>query len=60
MISTKKVIEIHSVLMKLILLENGTDIDANEDEKYQFVLSIANGVLRFDGICNWIIKNIKK
>ncbi len=42
------------VLMRLLLMENGIDIQATEDEKYNFVISIAQGNLKFDQIVNWI------
>jgi len=45
------------VTMRLLLLEAGLDIKATEDEKYEFVISIAKGELKFEGICDWIIRN---
>ncbi|MBK7871823.1 MAG: type II toxin-antitoxin system death-on-curing family toxin [Saprospiraceae bacterium] len=48
------------VLMRLILMENGLDIEANEESKYQFVISIASGQLDFDAIKEWIHKNLKR
>jgi death-on-curing protein len=47
------------VAMRLILLESGMDINATEDEKYDFVIAIAKSELKFQGICNWIEKNKK-
>lgn len=47
------------VAMRLLLLEAGLDIDANENEKYNFVIDIAKGELRFSEICIWINKNLK-
>ena len=47
------------VAMRLTLLEEGLDIDAVEDEKYDFVVAIAKGELKFTGICNWINNNLK-
>lgn len=47
------------VAMRLLLMDAGFDINAQEDEKYNFVLSIAKGILKFPEICNWIRKNIK-
>ncbi len=44
------------VAMRLLLLEAGLNIKATEDEKYEFVLSIAKGELEFSGICSWIRK----
>ena len=42
------------VLMRLILLNYGFDILANQDDKYKMVISASKGDLRFDGIKNWI------
>jgi death-on-curing protein len=47
------------VLMRLFLLKNGKDINATEDEKYEFVISIASGQLDFDAIKSWIERKIK-
>ena len=41
-------------LMRLILLNEGLDIKATEDEKYDFVINIAEGKSTFDDIKNWI------
>ena len=46
--------------MRLHLLDNGLDIDASEDDKYDFVMSIAYGRIDFDQIKQWIEKKIKK
>lgn len=42
------------VLMRLILLENGFDITANQDEKYEMVIAASKGEIRFDEIRKWI------
>jgi len=42
------------VAMRLTLLEYGLDINATQTEKYEFVISIAKGDLKFEGICSWI------
>jgi len=42
------------VAMRLLLLDYDLDIIATEDEKYEFVISIATGDLKFPDICNWI------
>ena len=47
------------VAMRLTLLEEGLDIDAGEEKKYDFVMAIAKGELKFSGICNWINNNLK-
>lgn len=45
------------VAMRLILLDDGFDIQATADEKYDFVLSIATGVFKFPEIISWILSN---
>jgi death-on-curing protein len=47
------------VLMRLILLERGYDIEAKQDEKYEMVISASTGTMRFDEIRNWIQSHIK-
>lgn len=42
------------VLMRLTLLNANLDIDANEDDKFKFVLLAAEGKLNFDQIINWV------
>ena len=42
------------VSMRLTLLESGKDISATENEKYDFVIGIASGILKFDQIVEWI------
>jgi len=43
--------------MRLLLLESGLDISATENEKFEFVLAIAKGELKFSGICDWLLRN---
>ena len=47
------------VLMRLILLENGVDILASQQEKYKFVIAASQGKCRFEEIKNWIQSNLK-
>lgn len=42
------------ILMRLILLKNGKDIIATQEEKYDFVIKIAEGKLDYDEIKSWI------
>ena len=42
------------VLMRLVLLNSGIDIQASEDEKYEFVINIASGQMKKDAILKWI------
>jgi len=48
------------VAMRLLLLEADLDIIANEADKYDFVIGVARGELKFKEICNWIEKNKKR
>jgi death-on-curing protein len=48
------------VLMKLILMDNGLDIIADQDEKYDMVISSSKGEMRFDDIKNWIQARLEK
>lgn len=42
------------VLMRLLLLDYGFDIQATENEKYKFVIGIASGQLKAEAITNWV------
>lgn len=42
------------VLMRLVLMNFGKDIQATQDEKYDFVIAVASGQLDFQEIANWI------
>ena len=42
------------VLMRYFLLENNLDIKASQQEKYGFVIKIAQGQLSFDQIHSWL------
>jgi death-on-curing protein len=48
------------IAMRLLLLEESLDIKATEDEKYDFVIDIAKGNLKFPEICQWIKNKIKQ
>ena len=48
------------VLMRMILMEYGLDITANQKDKYDFVISIASGDLNHDQIKEWIKDHIIK
>ncbi len=47
------------VLMRLILINDGYDIAASQDEKYQMVISASKGEARFDDIKIWIEAHLK-
>ena len=49
-------------LVRLFLISNGLDINASQDEKYNFIVSTASGKKDFDSIAEWLtshtVKNI--
>jgi death-on-curing protein len=47
------------VLMRLLLMEFGFDIIATEEEKYDFVIKIAEGKYHLTEIIDWIIDKIR-
>jgi len=47
------------VLMRLFLMSKGFDIEATQDEKYNFVISIASGNLKFDEIVQGLKNHIR-
>lgn len=42
------------VLARLILLENGLDITANQLEKYEFIIEISKGEMKYESIVKWL------
>lgn len=48
------------VVMRLMLMEDDLDIQATEDEKYDFVIKIADGRLDFEQIKLWIEEKLVK
>ena len=48
------------VMMRLVLLEYGFDIEASKEEKYKFVISVASGQVQFPEILNWINSHLKR
>ena len=48
------------VLMRLLLIQNGFDINASQDEKYQLVIRIASGKSNFSDIVYWLQHHVKK
>ncbi len=46
------------VLMRLFLIREGHDVKATEDEKYDFIISIAEGTAKIDDIKNWISERV--
>lgn len=45
------------VLARLILLENDLDISANQDEKYEFIIGISKGEMKYEAIKTWLTAN---
>lgn len=48
------------VLMRLILLKNGLDIKASQDQKYEFVMGVASGQTKLESIISWLENHIEK
>lgn len=48
------------VLMRYFLLENGLDIKATQSEKFDFVITIAQGQLSFEQIRSWLSEKANK
>jgi death-on-curing protein len=48
------------VLMRLYLMENNMDISSNQNEKHEFVISIASGNRSYDQIAEWIQNHLIK
>ncbi len=47
------------VLMRLILRQYNLDILANQNEKYDFVMSAAKGEIKYDQIKEWLTNHIR-
>lgn len=45
--------------MIAVLKDEGFEISASEDEKYEFVIEASQGNLNFDSIKDWLVKHIK-
>lgn len=48
------------VLLRLTLLKGGFDLNAEQDEKYGFIISISTGSMNFEQIKSWIEAHSKK
>lgn len=44
-------------LLRLFLIRNRIDINASQNNKYEFVIDIASGILKFEGIVSWLTLN---
>jgi death-on-curing protein len=47
------------VLMRMILLEAGLDINASQEEKYDLVMGVAKGDFNHSRIAQWISEKVK-
>ncbi len=47
------------IVMRMFLFKNGLDIKASQEEKYNFVISIASGKIKFNDILDWLLKHLK-
>jgi death-on-curing protein len=48
------------VLARLLLMNNGWDIEASQNAKYDFVVAVATGEMRFDEIRSWLKAHVVK
>ena len=46
-------------LLRLFLIQNKFDIIASQDNKYEFIIDIASGTLKYEGILGWLTANAK-
>lgn len=47
-------------LLRYFLLSNHFDIEASQEEKYEFIIAIASGNMDFDTIAAWLDTHTKK
>ena len=47
-------------LLRLFLIQNRIDITATQDNKYEFVIDIASGTLKYEEIVSWLTSNTTK
>ena len=48
------------MVARLFLINNGYDINASRDEKYEFVMKVASGKMDFDQIAEWFAKHLTR
>lgn len=48
------------VLMRLLLLKNGLDLKASQNQKYEFVMGVASGQTKLESIVSWLENHIEK
>jgi death on curing protein len=44
--------------LRLYLMQNGLDFNNAPSGRYDFIISIASGQLKYDGILSWLSKNV--
>ena len=47
-------------LLRLYLLQNGLDITASLENKYEFIINIASGTLQYEKILEWLQINVRE
>ena len=47
-------------VVRLYLIQNELDINASQNNKYEFVINIASGTLKCEGILSWLKSNTVK
>jgi death on curing protein len=45
--------------LRLYLMQNGLDFNNASSVRYDFIISIASGQLKYDGILSWLSQNVK-
>ncbi|MFN7117011.1 MAG: type II toxin-antitoxin system death-on-curing family toxin [Saprospiraceae bacterium] len=45
-------------LMRIFLIRNNLDIRSTQDERYDFVIQVASGMLNFEQIVEWIAQRL--
>ena len=48
------------LLLRLFLIENSLDITASTSNKYEFIINIASGTLKYPGILDWLKSNTRE
>lgn len=48
------------VILRFFLLKNGMDLTASPDNKYEFIINVASGTLKYEGIVLWLHANTIK
>jgi len=47
------------VLARLLLLKSGLDLKATQEEKYEMVIAVSKGEMKFEHIRNWMTERCK-